>query len=81
MKVSGGSCYYRIVIANCSHIAAAYPPTRRCFPAWQIFDPQDGSDSFLRNVVYIRTSQRYIAEDGSIQQAADIFVTAAVTPH
>jgi hypothetical protein len=36
------------------------------FLAWLIFDPGDGCDTFLRNVVHIRTTQRYIPEDGNV---------------
>jgi hypothetical protein len=45
----------------------AQPPAARWFLALLIFGPDDGSNTFLRNVGSHRTTRRYIPEDSNIQ--------------
>jgi hypothetical protein len=40
--------------------------TRNWCPYQLIFDPEDESDKFLRNVFHILTTLRYMPEDGNI---------------
>jgi hypothetical protein len=49
-------------IAPCS--SCGNRPATRWFPARQIFEPEDGGDTFLRNVG--SHTRRYIPEDGNM---------------
>jgi hypothetical protein len=44
----------------------AWSPATRWFLDQLIFDPENGGDTFLRNIGSLRTTQRYIPEDSNI---------------
>jgi hypothetical protein len=59
--------FRRDVSPPASGLRPAWPLAALWFLVLLIFNSEDGSDTFLRYVVCIRTSQRSVAEDSKIQ--------------